>query len=66
MERNVWRKASDSTNNNGCVEVMHTDDGMVKVRDTKDAGAGPVLTFTPHEWRTFLNGASKGEFDLDA
>lgn len=64
MERNVWRKATASANNGGgCVEVMITGDA-VKVRDTKDGGAGPVHVYTHLEWRSFLDGAKKGEFDL--
>ncbi len=64
MERNVWRKASASGGNGGqCVEVMVTDDA-VKVRDTKDAGAGPVHRYTHAEWSAFVDGVKKGEFDL--
>ncbi len=44
-----WRKASVS-GDAGCVEIAHAD-GWIGVRDTKDAGAGPVLAFTEHEWR---------------
>ncbi|WP_433519999.1 DUF397 domain-containing protein [Nonomuraea sp. CA-143628] len=35
---------------------------MVAVRDSKDRG-GPLLTFTPGEWRAFLGGVKDGEFD---
>jgi hypothetical protein len=34
------------------------------VRDTKDAGRGPILTFTRAEWAAFVGGAKDGEFDL--
>jgi hypothetical protein len=34
-------------------------------RDTKQAGAGPMLTFTEREWNAFLEGAALGEFTLD-
>ena len=37
-------------------------DGGVAVRDSKDV-AGPVLTFTRHEWVSFVDGLIKGEFD---
>lgn len=64
MERNVWRKAAASASNGGgCVEVMITG-SAVKVRDTKDEGAGPVHVYTHAEWSAFLDGAKKGEFDL--
>jgi hypothetical protein len=55
-----WRKSSHS-GANGCVEVAHDDD-QVAVRDSKDRN-GPVLVFTPHEWRAFLAGVRDGEFD---
>lgn len=58
-----WRKSSRS-GDGGCVEVAYTD-GWIGVRDTKDAAAGPVLTFTEHEWQAFLAGADAGEFALD-
>ena len=55
-----WHKSSHSTNN-GCVEVAQIDD-QIAVRDSKDP-SGPVLVFTPHEWRAFLAGVRDGEFD---
>ncbi len=45
------------------MEVRLADDGGVEVRDSKDRG-GPVLRFTPAEWRAFLGGAADGEFVL--
>jgi hypothetical protein len=56
----TWTKSSHS-HNNGCVEVAHGDD-LVAVRDSKDP-SGPVLLFTPKEWRAFLAGVRDGEFD---
>jgi len=65
MLSNTWKKSSRSNGNGGnnCVEVCMTSDGVL-VRDTKDQGNGPVLTFTPDEWLAFLEGANKGEFDI--
>jgi hypothetical protein len=61
----VWTKAKASGDNGGsCVEVMRRPDDGVLVRDTKDHGEGPVLSFTKDEWLAFLDGASRGEFDL--
>jgi hypothetical protein len=61
----VWTKAKASGDNGGsCVEVMRRADDSVLVRDTKDHGSGPVLTFTHAEWSAFLDGVGKGEFDL--
>jgi hypothetical protein len=47
----------------GCVEVATNLPDVVAVRDSKDP-EGPALIFTPHEWRCFLDGATKGEFNL--
>ncbi len=55
-----WRKASAS-GNNGCVEIAPLPDGGVAVRDSKNA-TGPALSFTRHEWVSFLDGLDKGEF----
>lgn len=57
----TWNKSSHS-GNNGCVEVAHGDD-QIAVRDSKDP-SGPMLLFTPREWRAFLDGVRDGEFDL--
>lgn len=59
-ERLVWRKSSESLNGD-CVEVASLPDG-VAVRDSKNPD-GAMLEFTHSEWRAFLLGANKGEFD---
>ena len=56
----AWRKSTRS--NNECVEIAITDQ-VVGVRDGKDPH-GPILTFTPAEWKAFIDGAQHGEFDL--
>lgn len=48
----TWRKSSYSGYNGDCVEVADLG-GQIGVRDSK-APAGPVLAFTPEEWRAFL------------
>jgi hypothetical protein len=58
-----WRKSSHS-GSNGCVEVELRED-RVAVRDSKNR-SGPVLLFTPDEWKAFLAGAQEGEFELPA
>jgi hypothetical protein len=63
MKRNVWIKSTRSGNNGQCTEVMFTG-AQVHVRDSKDQ-AGPVLTFTPAEWRAFLDGVHLGEFEIE-
>ena len=58
-----WIKARASADQGSCVEVRELPDGSRQVRDTKDRGQGPILTFTRAEWLAFLDGARKGEFD---
>jgi hypothetical protein len=57
----TWRKSSLS-GTNGCVEIAFVNE-RVAVRDSKDR-RGPVLTFTPNEWKAFVGGVRNGEFDL--
>jgi hypothetical protein len=57
-----WVKSSLSLANGNCVEVADLPGGRVGVRNSRDPG-GPVLRFTPDEWRAFLGGARNGEFD---
>ncbi|MFF3856534.1 DUF397 domain-containing protein [Micromonospora sp. NPDC002575] len=49
----VWRKSTRSNNGGECVEVADNLPGIVGLRDSKDP-AGPVLTFTPSSWVTFI------------
>jgi hypothetical protein len=70
-----WIKARASADQGSCVEVRpesasscaipvrQLPDGSRQVRDTKDQGQGPVLTFTRVEWEAFLDGARNSEFD---
>ncbi|MBG0826391.1 DUF397 domain-containing protein [Planomonospora sp. ID67723] len=60
----VWRRSSLSGSGNHCVEVADNLPGIVAVRDSKDPG-GPVLTFSPDQWRAFTGGIRNGEFDED-
>jgi hypothetical protein len=57
-----WVKSSFSFSNGNCVEVANLPGGGIGVRDSKDA-EGPILRFTPDEWRAFIGGAQNGEFD---
>lgn len=58
-----WRKSVIS-DTGGCVEVAFAS-GTIGVRDTKANGAGPILEFNEREWRAFVEGARRGEFDYD-
>ncbi|GAA0434043.1 hypothetical protein Acor_08370 [Acrocarpospora corrugata] len=64
-----WRKSSHSSGGDNCVEVATAgnpggSDPVIGVRDSKQHGRGPVLEFTPAEWRAFVNAVKDGEFDL--
>jgi hypothetical protein len=57
-----WRKSRHSNGQGACVEVAFLPDGRVALRDSKDAGTGPALLFTPREWAAFTAGVADGEF----
>jgi hypothetical protein len=54
-----WRKSSYSGQGNTCVEVARNISGTVAVRDSKDP-SGPVLRFTPDEWRRLTERVKSG------
>ena len=56
-----WRRPS-TCESSGCVEVA-LDVPYVVVRDGNHV-MGPVLKFTPGEWREFVDAVRRGEFDL--
>ena len=57
-----WVKSSLSYANGNCVEVASLPGGAIGVRNSRNS-AGPVLRFTPEDWRAFLGGVRNGEFD---
>ncbi|MGH3569750.1 MAG: DUF397 domain-containing protein [Pseudonocardia sp.] len=61
----AWRKSTYSGNGGDCVEVAGDpldDRGVVLVRDSKDPD-GPVITFRPDQFATFLHQAIHGRLD---
>ena len=62
LSRAKWRKSTRSDANGQCVEWADLGN-TVAVRDSKDP-SGPVLVFTPGEWRSFVEGIKDGEGDL--
>lgn len=47
----TWKKSTRSNGGDACVEVA--PEQVVGVRDTKEKGLGPVLTFSPAAWSAF-------------
>jgi Domain of unknown function (DUF397). len=63
MSTTPWIKARKSAGNGGeCVELRRHD-GVIELRDSKDAGKGPILRFSRAELDAFVDGAKNGEFD---
>jgi hypothetical protein len=54
-----WQRTGDDE---GGVEVAFLASGNIGMRDGKNPN-GPVLIFTPAEWRAFVLGAKDGEFN---
>jgi hypothetical protein len=66
----AWRTSSYSGGNGGqCVEVaaiithLHSPETVCAVRDSKNP-EGPVLAFSPGQWRTFAGRVKAGTFRL--
>lgn len=58
-----FRKSSLSAAAGECVEFAVSPSGEVLLRDSKNP-SGPVLAFTKAEWRAFIGGVRKSEFDI--
>ncbi len=66
----TWRRASAAgETDEASVEVAimpgtkEGSDRIIAMRDSRQPD-GPVLIFTPEEWRAFAAGVQDGEFDL--
>ncbi|MFE6864126.1 DUF397 domain-containing protein [Nocardia sp. NPDC057668] len=55
----VWRRSDDRTEG---VEIAFLASGNIGLRDSRNPD-GPVLIFTPGEWKAFVAGAKDGEFN---
>lgn len=62
MLDNHWQKSRYSGTQD-CVEVRHTPEGRVEMRDSKAPEMG-TLKFSESEFNAFLNGIKAGDFDL--
>lgn len=49
----VWHKSSYSTNGGNCLEMGFGCVGAVPVQDSK-CSTGPILSFAPDAWNTFI------------
>ncbi|MFI9275447.1 DUF397 domain-containing protein [Kitasatospora sp. NPDC052896] len=58
----TWLSAPQPDGSPGDVQIAFVD-GYIAMRDGRFPD-GPVLVFTPGEWRAFVLGARDGEFDL--
>jgi hypothetical protein len=65
----LWRRAGTGEPGEACVEVAvvpgskEGSEHVIAMRDSRSPD-GPVLIFTPDEWRAFTAGVQDGEFDL--
>lgn len=57
-----WRKAKRSMSNGNCTEVTVVTD-FIAVRDSQDP-YGPILRYPVGSWRSFLQDARTGKFDV--
>lgn len=63
LSRAVWRKASLSTTNGGCVEIAANLPDVIAVRDSKrPEGGAHVVSKTA--FAAFLTDARSGRYDL--
>ena len=60
-----WRKSSFGGGTATAALKVANHEGMLLVRDSKDADNGPVHRSSPAEWHAFIADVHNGEFDID-
>jgi hypothetical protein len=65
LSRAIWRKASLSATNGGCVEIAANLPELVAVRDSKRPEGGAHVVGRP-AFAAFLADARAGRYDLGA
>jgi hypothetical protein len=65
LSRAVWRKASRSTANGGCVEIAANLPAVVAIRDSKRPDGGAHVVGRA-EFAAFLADARVGRYDIGA
>ena len=60
LAQTPWRKSSWSACNGNCVEAATLQHDRIGVRDSKEAGQGPVLVFDGAAWRSFIESVKNG------
>jgi hypothetical protein len=65
LSRAIWRKASSSTTNGGCVEIAGNLPGVVAVRDSKRPEGGAHVV-SRAAFAAFLADARAGRYDMSA
>lgn len=62
MSDGAFRKST--TSHMDCMEFRQLADLSVECRHSRNPD-GPVLRFSAAEWQAFVDGAKRGEFDVD-
>jgi hypothetical protein len=63
LSRAVWRKASSSSHNGGCVEIAANLPGVIAIRDSKRPEGGAHMIGRA-AFAAFLADARAGRYDL--